>query len=407
MLVLLCYLVLYLHGMPTMTSLAQKATNMYVFGDSIVDYGRKTQHETGMKAGYRPYGTECIWTTVPFQFTNGQTFPEIIASSLNLSSPISFDEFNYASATASGNGVNYASASAGILPETGSALGRNYCMEQQIGFFRETVEKHLRPNFPTTNMLSEYLSSAIFLINIGTSDYIHNYLQPKNYNSSHRYNGKDFAELLTKKLGKHLEDLYNLGARKIIIFQIGPLGCFPYIINKLKPESRCDEDVNKLVSIFNDKLDATLKELSQKLVGSTFVIARTFDLMKSMIEYPFNFGFKEARWPCCKTEENGTGLCQNKFHVATPTEWANLKPDPVARQRSIQREFLCVDLPPTGAETGKPKGAVCEDRKLYIVWDEIHLTEAAYKGIANHCLVSSDGISYPSYGLPYLMGISG
>ncbi|KAI7982037.1 GDSL esterase/lipase 7 [Camellia lanceoleosa] len=303
MLVLLRYLVLYLHGMPTMTSLAQKVTNMYVFGDSIVDYGRKTQHETGMKAGYRPYGTECIWTTVPFRFTNGQTFPEII--------------------------VNYASTKiVGILPETGSALGRNYCMEQQISFFRETVEKHLRPNFPTTNMLSEYLSSAIFLINIGTSDYIHNYLQPKNYNSSHQYNGKDFAELLTKKLGKHLEDLYNLGARKIIIFQIGPLGCFPYIINKLKVESRCDEDVNKLVSIFNDKLDATLKELSQKLVGSTFVIARTFDLMKSMIQYPTNFGFEEARWPCCKTEENGTGLCQNKFHVATPTEWANLKPDP-------------------------------------------------------------------------------
>ncbi|KAI7980363.1 Zinc finger CCCH domain-containing protein 62 [Camellia lanceoleosa] len=84
-------------------------------------------------------------------------------------------------------------------------------MEQQISFFRETVEKHLRPNFPTTNMLSEYLSSAIFLINIGTSDYIHNYLQPKNYNSSHQYNGKDFAELLTKKLGKNLEVKSVLG----------------------------------------------------------------------------------------------------------------------------------------------------------------------------------------------------
>ncbi|KAI7980365.1 Lysine-specific demethylase JMJ706 [Camellia lanceoleosa] len=129
--------------------------------------------------------------------------------------------------------------------------------------------------------------------------------------------------------------------------------------------------------------------------------------MKSMIQYPANFGFEEARWPCCTTEENGTGLCQNKFHVATPTEWANLKPDPVARQRSIQREFECVDLPPTGAGTGKPKGAVCEDRKLYIFWDEIHLTEAAYKFIANKCLVSSGGICNPSNVLPYLMGISG
>ncbi|XP_058181345.1 GDSL esterase/lipase 7-like [Rhododendron vialii] len=117
--------------------------------------------------------------------------------------------------------------------------------------------------------LSEYLSDSLFLINIGSSDYIHNYLRPDSYNTSHQYSGQDFAELLTSKLENHLKDLYNLGARKMIVFEIGPLGCLPYIINRAKASARCVDDVNRLVSVFNNKLSVKLKELGEKLDGST------------------------------------------------------------------------------------------------------------------------------------------
>lgn len=83
--------------------------------------------------------------------------------------------------------------------------GVNYCMEKQVNFFNETVETKLRAKFSPTDKLSKYLSASVYLINIGTSDYIHNYLQPDHYNSSRQYNGEDFAELLTKKLENNLK----------------------------------------------------------------------------------------------------------------------------------------------------------------------------------------------------------
>ncbi|XP_058181341.1 GDSL esterase/lipase 7-like [Rhododendron vialii] len=204
-----CYLLLHLYLMSfTKKCLPEEFPNLYVFGDSIFDNGVKRSHVSGMRTGYSPYGIECHWYD-KFRFTNGRTIPEMIAVSLKLKLPTSFDE----SAFYPEHGVTYASASAGILPDTGSIFGTNYCFEEQIGFFKETLEKNLRPKYQSAEKLSKYLSDSIFFINIGSSDYIHNYLQPHDYSSSRQYNGEDFAQLLTTKLGDHLKELYNLGAR--------------------------------------------------------------------------------------------------------------------------------------------------------------------------------------------------
>lgn len=48
--------------------------------------------------------------------------------------------------------------------------------------------------------------------------------------------------------------------------------------------------MHKLVSAFNDKLGAKIKELSEKLEGSSFVTTRIFDLIKIMIQNPKDYG---------------------------------------------------------------------------------------------------------------------
>lgn len=88
-----------------------------------------------------------------------------------------------------------------------------------------------------------------------------------------------------------LYDLYKLGARKMVVFQLGPLARLLAIRSKqVKPTSNCAEDVNKLVSTFNDKLGAKIKELSEKLEGSSFVATRIFDLIKIMIQNSKDYG---------------------------------------------------------------------------------------------------------------------
>lgn len=43
-----------------------------------------------------------------------------------------------------------------------------------------------------------------FFINIGSSNYMYNYLLPDKYNSSQQHNGEEFAALITTKLGNQL-----------------------------------------------------------------------------------------------------------------------------------------------------------------------------------------------------------
>lgn len=77
----------------------------------------------------------------------------------------------------------------------------------------------------------------------------------------------------------------------MVIFEIGPLGCLPYIrFNRVKPGSMCVEEANKLASIFNSKLEVKLKELGDKLKGSIFATARIFHLIKDIIEKPADYG---------------------------------------------------------------------------------------------------------------------
>ncbi|XP_058181347.1 GDSL esterase/lipase 7-like [Rhododendron vialii] len=237
----------------------------------------------------------------------------------------------------------------------------------------------------------------------GTSDYIYNYLQPDHYKSSRQYNGEDFAELLTKKLKNNLKDLYNIGARKMIVFQIGPLGCYPYIINKFKPTSRCAEDINKLVSNFNDKLNVMLKELSEKLDGSSFVTVKTFDLIKSLILNPADY---EMRWPYCVTQVNGTGLCDRG-----PKYFGSDVPMPrLSNQMLFEKEYMCRDVPSprlnlSQSQIGMPVKYICQERNYYLFFDKLHLTSTAYKLLVNKCLNStSEGICSP-YGIYHLAEI--
>jgi hypothetical protein len=84
--------------------------------------------------------------------------------------------------------------------------------------------------------------------------------------------------------------LYNLGARKIVMFEIGPIGCIPSITRQHKHNGQCVEDTNQIVSFFNQRLPALLKYLTSTLQGSTFVLAQANFLGYDAIINPSIYG---------------------------------------------------------------------------------------------------------------------
>lgn len=83
--------------------------------------------------------------------------------------------------------------------------GSRIPFNKQIELFAKTVDEQLPIVIPDPKALSEFLSSSLFIVNIGSNDYINNYLLPDLYPSSSTYSGKQFAKLLINNLVQQIK----------------------------------------------------------------------------------------------------------------------------------------------------------------------------------------------------------
>lgn len=278
---------------------------LYVFGDSLFDSGNNNLLPTFAKANFFPYGLNFA-KGVTGRFTNGRTLPDFIAEFLRLPYPPPYLSVR---TSAPLTGLNFASGACGILPQTGTVLGKCLNLEEQINLFQAMVKLELPKHLKSTIEISNHLAKSIYVFSIGSNDYINNYLQKAIYDSSRKYTPQEFANLLLSKLSLSFERLYKLGARKIVMFEIGPIGCIPSIAKKNRKNGKCDEESNHLVSFFNNRLAGVLQNLTSNLHGSMFVYGHVNWLGYDAIINPSRYGLVDSSNPCCKTWGNGTSAC--------------------------------------------------------------------------------------------------
>ncbi|KAL9245218.1 hypothetical protein vseg_018894 [Gypsophila vaccaria] len=312
------------------------APALYIFGDSLIDNGNNNMLPTLARANYAPYGLDFPGPVALGRFTNGRTFADFLAEYLGLGYPPAYASQhapNYALA-----GYNYASAAGGILRESGSHLGKCYCLDEQIDMFKQTIESQLYPIFKDQTQLSKHLSKSIYLLLIGHNDYINNYIDNL-YPSNKLYNPPQFAEFLIDALSKQIQRLYDLGVRKLILSEVCALGCLPTVARRAKLGSqvkgKCDEEVNDMVSMYNKLLPSLIHNFTSTHEGSYVVIMHVYSLVYDLIMNPANYGYDDTSNPCCTTWLNGT--------------------------------FLCI-----------PELTPCSDPNKYFFWDGYHATESFY-----------------------------
>ncbi|KAJ8775101.1 hypothetical protein K2173_020105 [Erythroxylum novogranatense] len=334
------FLFLYLDSITRVLSSSPLVPALYVFGDSLFDNGNNNFLPTLARANFKPYGVNFV-KGVTGRFTNGRTLPDYIADYVGLPYPPPYMSIRESTPV---TGLNYASGSCGILPETGSTLGKCLTLDNQIELFQHTVRSELPKQFKTRNQLLDYLSKSLFVFSIGSNDYINNYFQSKLFHQTKIYSPQGFADHLLSQLSQSFERLYNLGVRKLVMFEIGPIGCIPSIAkNRANKSGKCDEDSNQIVSYFNDKLPQMLRNLTSTLQASSFVHGRASWLGYDAIMNPSNYGLMDSSNPCCTTWLNGTSGCI-------------------------------------------PLLKACKNPDNHYFFDAYHLTEAALSVIAAHCI---------------------
>ncbi|KAL5202044.1 hypothetical protein ABZP36_012996 [Zizania latifolia] len=314
---------------------------MFVFGDSLTDNGNNNDMTSLAKANYLPYGIDFAGGPTG-RFSNGYTMVDEIAELLGL--PL-LPSHNDATGDAALRGVNYASAAAGILDNTGQNFVGRSPFNEQIKNFEATLDQ-------ITGKLgagktAQSLARSIFYVGMGSNDYLNNYLMP-NYNTRNEYNGDQYSTLLVQQYTKQLTRLYNLGARRFVIAGVGSMACIPNMRAR-NPANMCSPDVDDLIIPFNSKVKNMVNTLNVNLPHAKLIYVDTYAMISEILSNPWSYGFSVADRGCC-------GIGRNR-----------------------------------GMITCLPFQRPCLNRNSYIFWDAFHPTErvnvilgkAAYSGGAD------------------------
>lgn len=90
-----------------------------------------------------------------------------------------------------------------------------------------------------------------------------------------------------------VQRLYKMGGRKIVVANVPPIGCCPYIRDHFKYPSSdegCVAFPNLLARKYNNLLKQMLVELTSSLEGSTFVYANVYRILDNIVHNYTSYG---------------------------------------------------------------------------------------------------------------------
>ncbi|XP_022143974.1 GDSL esterase/lipase At5g03810-like [Momordica charantia] len=284
-----------------------------IFGDSVVDVGNNNNLLTVVKANFPPYGRDFVTHTPTGRFCNGKLATDFTAESLGFSSyPPA-----YLSQDATGNrlltGANFASAASGFYDGT-AQLYHAISLTQQLNYYKEYQNKVV--NMVGRGKGNSIFSGAIHLLSAGSSDFIQNYyVNPLLYRT---YSPAQFSDILITSYSTFIQNLYGLGARRIGVTGLPPLGCLPAAITLFcSGSNQCIQRLNQDAIAFNTKLKSTSQSLQNKFSDLKLVVFDIYQPLLNMISKPAENGFFESRRACCGTGTVETSLLCNSGSIGT------------------------------------------------------------------------------------------
>ncbi|KAK1321754.1 GDSL esterase/lipase [Acorus calamus] len=309
------------------------------FGDSILDTGNNNALFSLAKCDFPPYGREFIGGRPTGRFSNGKVPLDLFASQFGVKEVVPAYLGTELSAQDLLTGVSFASGGTGydsLTAEMGSVLS----MWDELELFKEYQGK-LKAIAGEAKAV-EIVSESFYVVTAGSNDVANTYFTARKA----QYDVPSYAEFLVQTALHFIKDLHSLGARKIAVASVPPMGCVPYIRTLYGGFQReCVPLFNHLAMTFNSKFSMELLKLNDSLPGSKIVYIDVYTIALDLIEHPSKYGFEESTKGCCSTGNIEVSVLCNSLDLHT-----------------------------------------CMDDSKYVFWDSVHPTQRAYEIIVNRAV---------------------
>nr|XP_007135613.1 hypothetical protein PHAVU_010G143600g [Phaseolus vulgaris]ESW07607.1 hypothetical protein PHAVU_010G143600g [Phaseolus vulgaris] len=317
------------------------------FGDSVVDVGNNNYLPTFFKADYPPYGRDFSNHQPTGRFCNGKLATDITAETLGFKTYAPA----YLSPQASGKnlliGANFASAASGY-DENAATLNHAITLSQQLSYFKEYQGKLAK--VAGSQKASSIIKDALYVLSAGSSDFVQNYYVNPWINKA--YTPDQYSSYLIGAFQSFVKELYGLGARRLGVTSLPPLGCLPAARTLFGfHENGCVSRINSDAQNFNKKLNSAAANIQKQLPGLKIAIFDVYKPLYDLVQSPSKSGFVEANRGCC-----GTGTVETT-------------------------SFLCNPKSP----------GTCSNATQYVFWDSVHPSQAANQVLADALIIQ--GIS--------------
>ncbi|CAN6179238.1 unnamed protein product [Urochloa humidicola] len=263
-------------------------------------------------------------------------------------------------------GANFATlASTVLLPNTSVFVTgiSPFSLAIQLNQMKEFRDRVISSNGKNGKLPPpDIFGRALYTIDIGQNDFT------SNLGSLEA--AKQSLPSVVNQISWTIQDLYNMGARNFMVFNMAPIGCYPAFLTQLPhtskdlDESGCMETYNSGVTYYNELLNTSLGEVRKKLQDASIVYVDKHTVTLELFRHPDAHGLKYGTKACCGYGGGVYNFNQNVY---------------------------CGNSKVVNGQT--VTAAACGDPQNYVSWDGIHATEAANKMIAY--AVTSGSYSYP------------
>uniref|UniRef100_A0A453Q1B5 GDSL esterase/lipase n=2 Tax=Aegilops tauschii subsp. strangulata TaxID=200361 RepID=A0A453Q1B5_AEGTS len=280
---------------------ASAARAFFIFGDSLVDNGNNNYLLTSARADSWPYGIDTPDHRATGRFSNGKNVVDLISEQIG-SVPV----LPYLSPELDGQnllvGANFASAGIGILNDTGIQFVRIIRISKQLTYFEQY--KHRLAKLYGPERAARVVGGALTLITLGGNDFVNNYYLVPYSARSREFSLPDYIKYILSEYKQVLRRIHGLGARRILVTGVGPIGCVPAELAMHSLDGSCDPELQRASEAYNPQMEAMLNELNAEVGsgggnGAVFVAVNTRRMHDDFIADPKAYGFVTAKEACC------------------------------------------------------------------------------------------------------------